>query len=54
MDDENTSGTVEEYETVCINFDKCGGKMDIESGIHQFCRTCYQKWASAWFKGGEN
>lgn len=37
----------------CINFERCGGHVDAESGIHQFCRPCYGKWASAWFKGGE-
>ena len=41
----------------CINKEKCGNDIDAESGIHQFCRSCYQSWASAWFKsaktGGE-
>lgn len=40
-----------EYEpTPCINFDKCGENVHPDAGIHQFCRSCYNKWASAWFK----
>lgn len=35
----------------CINHEKCGNNKSWETGIHQFCKPCYQKWASAWFKG---
>ena len=33
----------------CINNHKCGNNVDPEAGIHQFCRSCYQSWASVWF-----
>ena len=60
---ENESGTIvtDEWPEVdpdegfarCIKFDECGGYVDPDSGIHQFCRACYRKWASAWFRKGD-
>ena len=42
---------IEEELPKCINHDNCGGEVHPDAGIHQFCESCYRKWASAWFKG---
>ncbi len=38
---------------VCINFETCKSNVSPDSGLHQFCKECYNSWASAWLEKGE-
>ena len=49
VSDEWPEGDPDEGFGVCINFDICKSNVSLDSGIHQFCKECYHKWASAWF-----
>ena len=54
VSDEWLEGDPDEGYGSCINHAKCGNNVSPDAGIHQFCRSCYQSWASAWFKSARS
>jgi hypothetical protein len=54
VSDEWPEGEFDEGYGPCINYDKCNNNVSPDAGIHQFCRSCYQSWASAWFRSARS